>query len=98
MMSNILKSSLDANHLTTTRNLRQELLVALSRALTSDGRDFSARELWPKLRLVVTVTGGNFEAASCRWDGMDRDGLGWMDLGKCLAICSVRHLFFDNHL
>lgn len=91
-MSNILKSSLDANHLTTTMGtstLRQDLLVALSRALTSDGGaaraaalrsavrgDFSARELWPKLRLVVTVTGGNFEAASCRWDGMDRDGPG----------------------
>ncbi|CAL1155246.1 unnamed protein product [Cladocopium goreaui] len=59
----------------------KDLLVALSRALTSDGGaaraaalrsavrgdgDFSARELWPKLRLVVTVTGGNFEAASCR--------------------------------
>ena len=30
------------------------------------GRDFSARGLWPRLKLVITVTGGNFEAATVR--------------------------------
>lgn len=32
-----------------------------------EGSTFCAHQLWPKLHLVVTVTGGNFEASTRRW-------------------------------
>lgn len=47
-----------------------------------EGSTFSAHQLWPKLHLVVTVTGGNFEASTRRWGKRQNGRMHKMQVGR----------------